>query len=199
LTINPAAISLLREWYFRTREANCRSCYPPVAVRWEKVGTAWSNVGVGFELSRSTSPKELRDWEEAGHQFCKLETLVQSLIIGYKFHGFTLHQLHLASGKSSRECRRMIVAGLLKYERLCLQAGLIDEEDEDMQQYFAGRKQIADYLGVSPKTVKRWSIDAGLPVRKVSGGSLLANRKDLDRWFEQRCSLDHDDEDCEKK
>ncbi len=26
----------------------------------------------------------------------------------------------------------MIVAGLLKYERLCLQAGLIDEEDEDI-------------------------------------------------------------------
>jgi hypothetical protein len=185
--ISSKAIGLLKEWYFRTREANFKSCYPHIAVRWEKCGLAWQEVGVGFELSRCTSPRELRDWEEAGHQFCKLPELQQALIVGNRFHGWTVTELREACRMARVEIEGLIRCGLRKYEGMCLDVGLI-EEDDTLQRYLSGNKQIGRYLGgVSEKTVRRLVLDAGLPVIRVGDGSVMASKDDLDEWFmEQR-------------
>lgn len=184
------AMDLLREWYFRTREANFRSCYPQIAVRWEKCGLAWQSVGVGFELSRCTSPRELHAWEEAGHQFCKIPEIQQALIVGNNFHGWTVTQLRHAAKISRPKCLALMRVGLRRYYELCLDAGIIDSEDV-MQNYLSGLKQIAQYFGVSPKTIRRWVVDAGLPVRRVDGGSVLASKEEMDDWFLEKCEYAH--------
>lgn len=184
--INSRAMTLLREWYFRTREVNFKSCYPSIAARWERCGLAWQQVGVGFELSRCTSPRELQAWEEAGHQFLKLEELQQALILGNRFHGWTVTELATAAGLARYVAQGHIRVGLRRYESLCMDCGLIDEEGE-LAHYLSGMKQIGSYLGVSAKTVRRWVLDAELPVKRVDGGSILAHKDDLDLWFMQNC------------
>ena len=49
-----------------------------------------------------------------------------------------------------------------------------------------GWKEIADYLGTSPRTVQRWEQEKGLPVRRVpgsSGHSVFADSRELDNWL----------------
>jgi excisionase family DNA binding protein len=183
------ALGLLREWYYRTREANFKSCYPGIAVRWEKCGLAWEEVGVGFELSRCTSPRELHAWEEAGHQFCKLDELQQALIVGNLFHGWTVTELVRASRINRHECNALIRDGLRFYQNLCLDAGIIDAEDE-MPEYLHGMKSIANYLGIPVDTCERWRDKCGLPAYSSPGTGVLAKKEDLDRWFVQRFYAD---------
>ena len=45
----------------------------------------------------------------------------------------------------------------------------------------AGLGEIADYLGVSENSVRRYKKRYALPVRKV-GGRWCAEREELDRW-----------------
>jgi hypothetical protein len=181
--INSRAFTLLREWYFRTREANFKSCYPAISVRWEKCGLAWQSVGIGFELSRCTLPKELMGWEEAGHQFCKLDELQQALIIGRLFHRWGVTELAAAAKIPKYIAHGYIRVGLRRYEDMCLDAGIIEPEDDDLAAYLSGAKQIGAYLGVSAKTVRRWALEAGLPVKKVFGGGVLAHKDEIDLWF----------------
>lgn len=49
-----------------------------------------------------------------------------------------------------------------------------------------GWKEIAEYLGTSPRTVQRWEQEKGLPVQRVpgsSGHSVFADSGELDRWL----------------
>jgi len=49
-----------------------------------------------------------------------------------------------------------------------------------------GWKEIAEYLGTSPRTVQRWEQEKGLPVRRLpgsSGHSVFAHAHELDRWL----------------
>ena len=49
-----------------------------------------------------------------------------------------------------------------------------------------GWKEIADYLGSSPRTVQRWEQEKALPVRRVpgsSGHSVFADAQELDHWL----------------
>lgn len=184
--ISDRAVSLLREWYYRTAEANFRSCYPSIAVRWEKRGLAWESVGVGFELSRCTSPRQTPDWEEAGHQFRKLPEIQQALIIGSLLHRWTVTELRDACRLAKVEVRGLIRVGLRKYESMLADVGLIGG-DGVMRTYLSGAKEIGQYLGVSARTVRRLALDADLPVVRINNGSVMANMDDLDEWFmEQR-------------
>jgi len=50
-----------------------------------------------------------------------------------------------------------------------------------------GWKELAEYLGTSPRTVQRWEREKGLPVRRVpgsSGHSVFADSAELNRWLE---------------
>ncbi|HZZ38045.1 MAG TPA: hypothetical protein VFE06_02865 [Acidobacteriaceae bacterium] len=52
-------------------------------------------------------------------------------------------------------------------------------------------KEIAAYLGKGVRTVQRWEIDFGLPVRRPTGSdksAVLARTRDLDAWVAMRCS-----------
>ena len=49
-----------------------------------------------------------------------------------------------------------------------------------------GWKEIADYLGISPRTVQRWEQEKALPVRRVPGSnghSVFADAQELDCWL----------------
>lgn len=52
----------------------------------------------------------------------------------------------------------------------------------------ASWKEIADYLGRSPRTVQRWLVEYGLPVRRLGGssGPIFAYKDELDRWLRNR-------------
>lgn len=55
-----------------------------------------------------------------------------------------------------------------------------------------GWKELAEYLGTSPRTVQRWEREKGLPVRRVPGStghSVFADSGELDRWLESKESL----------
>lgn len=55
-----------------------------------------------------------------------------------------------------------------------------------------GWKQIAAYLGRDVRTIQRWERAEQLPVRRQMHrklGSVLAFKDELNRWVEQRCSL----------
>lgn len=50
-----------------------------------------------------------------------------------------------------------------------------------------GWKELAEYLGTSPRTVQRWEREKGLPVRRVPGSnghSVFADSGELDRWLD---------------
>lgn len=52
-----------------------------------------------------------------------------------------------------------------------------------------GWKELAEYLGTSPRTVQRWEQEKGLPVRRVpasKGHSVFADSAELDRWLESK-------------
>src|SRR5246500_5964992 len=52
-------------------------------------------------------------------------------------------------------------------------------------QFFSGWKDIAAYLGKGVRTVQRYEIELGLPVRRPAGksrGSVVATRAELDAW-----------------
>lgn len=52
-------------------------------------------------------------------------------------------------------------------------------------QFFSGWKDIAGYLGKGVRTVQRYEIELGLPVRRPAGkssGSVVATRAELDAW-----------------
>lgn len=52
-----------------------------------------------------------------------------------------------------------------------------------------GWKELAEYLGTSPRTVQRWEREKGLPVRRVPGSnghSVFADSGVLDRWLESK-------------
>lgn len=55
-----------------------------------------------------------------------------------------------------------------------------------------GWKRIAAYLKWDVRTIQRWERAEGFPVRRQMHrklGSVLAYKDELDRWVEQRCSL----------
>ena len=181
--ISSRAVSLLKEWYFRTREANCKTCYPPISTTWAKRGLAWEQVGVGFDQSRGTSPRELEDWQEAGHQFCKLHEDIQCMIVAHLLLDMPITEIAKNVRVGQRECKRSILAGMLLYESLCIDAGLIDVGDILRHRYLSGLKAIAQYLGINTRTARRWAENSGLPVRKVRGGSILGSTREIDEWF----------------
>ena len=52
-------------------------------------------------------------------------------------------------------------------------------------EFFSGWKDIATYLGKGVRTVQRYEIELGLPVRRPAGkprGSVVATRSELDAW-----------------
>ena len=52
-------------------------------------------------------------------------------------------------------------------------------------EFFSGWKDIASYLGKGVRTVQRYEIELGLPVRRPAGksrGSVVATRSELDAW-----------------
>jgi hypothetical protein len=52
-------------------------------------------------------------------------------------------------------------------------------------QFFSGWKDIAGYLGKGVRTVQRYEIELGLPVRRPAGkssGSVVATKAELDAW-----------------
>lgn len=52
-------------------------------------------------------------------------------------------------------------------------------------------KEIARYMGKGVRTVQRWEMDFGLPVRRPQGSNkkaVLARPRDLDAWVALRCS-----------
>lgn len=52
-------------------------------------------------------------------------------------------------------------------------------------------KDIARYMGKGVRTVQRWEMDFGLPVRRPQGSNkkaVLARPRDLDAWVALRCS-----------
>src|ERR1700755_3564923 len=51
-----------------------------------------------------------------------------------------------------------------------------------------GWKAVADYLGRSSRTVQRWHLDHGLPVRRIGAdlGSIFAYPDELDGWLRER-------------
>ena len=56
-------------------------------------------------------------------------------------------------------------------------------------EFLVSWKEIAGYLGRGVRTVQRWELEAGLPVRRPSGhlrASVLAVRKELDDWATTR-------------
>lgn len=182
-TMTPRAKTLLKQWYLMTREANFKTCYPAIATRWERCGLAWQQVGVGFELSRATSPKEMRDWEEAGHQFNKLPELQQALLIGHHVHGWTISDLARAAELPRYVVRGHVRVGGRLYQHLCSEAGLIDDEGDQMGAYLSGMKAIANYFGVHPRTVRRWVLIDHLPVKKLESGAIVCNKDELDLWW----------------
>jgi hypothetical protein len=53
-------------------------------------------------------------------------------------------------------------------------------------------KEIARYMGKGVRTVQRWEMDFGLPVRRPHGSSkkaILARPSDLDAWVAMRCTI----------
>ena len=53
--------------------------------------------------------------------------------------------------------------------------------------FLSGWKEIANYLGKGVRTVQRYELDLGLPVRRPAGrtrGSVVATRVELDAWVE---------------
>lgn len=49
-------------------------------------------------------------------------------------------------------------------------------------------KEIAEYLGRSPRTVQRWLVEYGLPVHRIGGssGPIFAYKDELDLWLRKR-------------
>jgi hypothetical protein len=186
IDINPHALILLKEWYWWTREANCKSNYPPITHMWEKRGLAWVEVGVGFDLSRGTKPRDVTRWEEAGHQFCRLDKMTQDIIIGLMFEDIGITKLSYKYRISRLRVKAIIHSGLKEYDGYCLDVGLVEPMDHN-RRYLSGAKEIGTYLGgVSTKTVQRWINERNLPVKRVSTGSILADTHDLDTWFRQQ-------------
>lgn len=192
IDINRMAIILLKEWYCWTREATCKSNYPPVSYVWEKCGLAYQQRA-GFDLSRGTKPIQTRKWEEAGHQFCKLDSMVQDLILGYLFHDKDLHELSKMFDLGGyRKTEAVLLSGLREYEGLCFEAGIIEEGGEMRPTYLVGWDAIGRHLGnVSAKTVQRWYRESNnkMPVRQVvENGTVISRRSDLDEWYKkQKC------------
>ena len=53
-------------------------------------------------------------------------------------------------------------------------------------------KEIARYMGKGVRTVQRWEMDFGLPVRRPHGSNkkaILARPSDLDAWVAMRCTM----------
>lgn len=53
-------------------------------------------------------------------------------------------------------------------------------------------KEIAHYMGKGVRTVQRWEMDFGLPVRRPHGSNkkaILARPSDLDAWVAMRCTM----------
>ena len=44
-----------------------------------------------------------------------------------------------------------------------------------------GRKQLAAYTGVSPRTISRWMVEGKIPHRRLSAKSVLFRVRDIDR------------------
>ena len=60
-----------------------------------------------------------------------------------------------------------------------------DRSKPEPPQFFSGWKDIAGYLGKGVRTVQRYEIELGLPVRRPAGkswGSVVATRAELDAW-----------------
>lgn len=57
--------------------------------------------------------------------------------------------------------------------------------DGRAEEAIVGWKAIADVLGVSTSTVRRWTRDLGLPAYKL-GGQVRVSRAELDKWVRER-------------
>lgn len=185
-SISPKAIILLRQWYFWTREANCKSNYPPVTNLWEKHGLAYELVGVGFDLSCGTKPINVRKWEEAGYQFNKLDDAAKQMILGHVCHEIDIPELSVIFGVGKKKIAAKVLSGLREYESNCFMAGLIKETDEMKKTYLVGAKEISDYLGISKRSVLRFSRMEKNPlpvVQVVKHGGLISKRTMLDEWL----------------
>ncbi|MDR3504882.1 MAG: helix-turn-helix domain-containing protein [Acidocella sp.] len=62
----------------------------------------------------------------------------------------------------------------------------------DPEARLASWKEIADYLGRSPRTVQRWLADYGLPVHRLGGssGPIFAYKDELSAWLRNRGHAD---------
>ena len=57
---------------------------------------------------------------------------------------------------------------------------------EESVRRLVGWKEVAEYLGTSPRTAQRWEQEKSLPVHRVPGSnghSVFAESDELDRWF----------------
>ncbi len=63
----------------------------------------------------------------------------------------------------------------------------------DPEARLASWKEIADYLGRSPRTVQRWLADYGLPVHRLGGssGPIFAYKDELSAWLRNRGQADY--------
>ena len=48
-----------------------------------------------------------------------------------------------------------------------------------------GWKAIASYLGISPRTALRWTVEDGMPVHRRGGKFVYAFTRDLEAWLER--------------
>jgi len=63
-------------------------------------------------------------------------------------------------------------------------------------------KDIARYMGKGVRTVQRWELDFGLPVRRAEGSNkkaVLARPRDLDAWVATQCSIGHSSHETEPR
>jgi len=67
----------------------------------------------------------------------------------------------------------------------------VDDRAGGAGRRLVGWKELARYLGTSPRTVQRWEQEKGLPVHRVPGSnghSVFADSGELDRWLESKGS-----------
>ena len=58
--------------------------------------------------------------------------------------------------------------------------------DSSQEQILNGWKRIAEYLDRDTRTVQRWEMHRGLPIRRIPGearSSVYAVKADIDRWL----------------
>ncbi len=63
-----------------------------------------------------------------------------------------------------------------------------NEHKLSSQPWLGGIKAIADFCGVSPRTVARWIEEGKIPVRRFSARKILARPDDVNRALNEICA-----------